>query len=212
MSTPACRRLRYGHPRKLAAVPSRAATLTACCKTVSTAVGPEHIARNLASDASGGPLQYFRMIPGLRVIEKRYPWSFTASHSEPKSLLRGSVLPESSCSQDRDQAEVPPTSLRSGMVPGLGTKVVGDQGGVGIPSRRRRGITGEEQASIRPFIACGAPPGRPAPGPLRGKLTDVTGYLLPPRSSSAAGRPPTTSIATSTTADSGERPRTRTEG
>jgi hypothetical protein len=32
-----------------------------------------------------------------RALHGRYLWSFTASHGEPKLLLKGSVLPESSC-------------------------------------------------------------------------------------------------------------------
>jgi hypothetical protein len=71
------------------------------------------------------------------------PVPFVQGTSGPSLLIMasqkcysGAVLPESSCSQASDHA-VPPVGLRSGMVPGLGTKVVGHPVCAGIPSRRR---------------------------------------------------------------------------
>ncbi len=62
---------------------------------------------------------------------------------------------------------VPPADFRSGMVLGLGAKVVGHQGGAVSRHVGARGVA----------------------GPLRGKLADVTGYPLWPRSSRARTTP-----------------------
>jgi hypothetical protein len=44
------------------------------------------------------------------------PVVFTANRGQQKLLLKGSVLPESSCSQAHDQQQVPPAGLGSAVV------------------------------------------------------------------------------------------------
>ncbi len=92
----------------------------------------------------------------------RYPWSFTASHSELKPLLKGSALPESVGPKllARTYKCLRRASLRDGSRAGPDS---GDHQGAGIPSRRRACFGADRRAGVQlsSLAHCPyAPPGR----------------------------------------------------
>jgi hypothetical protein len=70
-----------------------------------------------------------------------------ANRCTPARSRRSAALSDTSSKRTHGRSAFTPTGSeinrasggpRSGMAPGLGARVVGDQGGAGIPSRRRR--------------------------------------------------------------------------
>jgi hypothetical protein len=62
-----------------------------------------------------------------RALHGEHQWSVTANHGQSNPLLKGSAQIESCCSQARNQQQVPPAGLGSGMAAGLDLKVVSHQ-------------------------------------------------------------------------------------
>ena len=71
-----------------------------------------------------------------RALHGEHQRSFTANHGQPKPLLKGSILPELSCSQAHNQKPVPPAGLAPGWLQDRARIVVGHQGS-GYPVLRQ---------------------------------------------------------------------------
>jgi hypothetical protein len=95
-------------------------------------------------------------VPSACAPCERYLRSFTASHGEPKPLLKGSVLPEPSCSQALDQTQMPPAGLAPGWLQDRARIVVGHQGS-GYPVASAPEALADREAGVKIVQPWGAP-------------------------------------------------------